>query len=81
MSEARSFAEQVLALRREQLQRSRGWRSMGTRNVQYFASIHCLLWQLRTLLGPGEEEKPGVKSAWHFVSQMIRYCACKHPFL
>lgn len=81
MSEARSLAEQVLALRREPPRRSRAARSMGTINVQYFASVHCLLWQLRTLLGPGEGARPGVGLAWHVERQMTRYCACKYFFL
>ena len=54
---------------------------MGTINVQYFASVDWSLWQLRTLLGPREGEKPGEGSAWRFVRQMIRYRACNYFFL
>jgi len=55
---------------------------MGTINVHHsIASIHCLLWQLRMPLGPGEGKRPGEGSAWYFVHQMIGCCTWKYFFL
>lgn len=81
MPEAPSSAEQVLAWHRESPRGSLGGELMGTINVHYFASAHCLLWQLRMPLGQGEGERPGAESAGHFAHQMIHYCVCKYFFL